>query len=218
MPSATQEESMRKLCDMLGYTMKYYRSATCPVQISYVGTDYDLDADNCAIIIPKFTNIKNEDQDVNYVTLSQITIGGSVNYDTIEVLEGEYVQYDNITRDQLDDNHRYYLPEAQTAENGIFLYSADDETAEYEKVNNLNTQKLGTRCWKFGYDSKEDMPYIEFPSDIDSLIGEGISFGYVRTNGANGNISAGLLTTIDASSSVLIKNGDTQNPVTCDSS
>ena len=200
MPSATQEESMRKLCDMLGYTMKYYRSATCPVQISYVGTDYDLEADNCSISIPKFTNIKNEDQDVNYVTLSNITLGSSVSYDEVECMEGEKVDYKNITRDQLDDNHRYYLPEAQIAENGIFLCSADDQTIEYAKVTNLNTQKLGTYCWKFGYDSREDTPYIEFPSDIDSLIGQGIEFKYVRTNGANGNISAGLLNNMNASS------------------
>lgn len=218
MPSATQEESMRKLCDMLGYTMKYYRSATCPIQISYIGTDYDLSADNCRIVIPKFTNIKNEDEDINYVTLSPIVLGDTVSYDTAEAIEGEYVQYDNITRDQLDDNHRYYLPESQTAENGIFLVAADDETIEYEKVSNLNAQKLGTYCWKFGYDSREDMPYIEFPADIDSLIGEGISFGYVRTNGANGNISAGLLNKINASSCELIISGDTQNPITCDDS
>ena len=35
MPSAAQEESMRKLTEMLGYTMKYYQSATTNVQIAY---------------------------------------------------------------------------------------------------------------------------------------------------------------------------------------
>jgi hypothetical protein len=35
MPSAAQEESMRKLCDMMGYAMQYYRSATTPVTIYY---------------------------------------------------------------------------------------------------------------------------------------------------------------------------------------
>lgn len=216
MPSATQEESMRKLCDMLGYTMKYYRSATCPVQISYVGTDYDLEADNCSISIPKFTNIKNEDQDVNYVTLSDITLGGAINYDEVECMEGEEVDYDDITRDQLDDNHRYYLPEAQIAENGIFLWTKDQDV-EYTKVTNLNTQKLGTRCWKFGYDSREDMPYIEFPSDIDSLIGQGIKFQYIRTNGANGNISAGLLNNMDASSCKLYTTSSSDE-IDCDDS
>ena len=35
MPSAAQEESMRKLTEMMGYNMKYYRSATTEVKISY---------------------------------------------------------------------------------------------------------------------------------------------------------------------------------------
>lgn len=33
MPSAAQEESMRKLCNMLGYSMKYYQSAETTVTI-----------------------------------------------------------------------------------------------------------------------------------------------------------------------------------------
>ena len=35
MPTAAQEDSMRKLCDMLGYNMKYYRSAVTDVTIKY---------------------------------------------------------------------------------------------------------------------------------------------------------------------------------------
>lgn len=33
MPSAAQEESMRKLCSMLGYSMKYYQSAETTVTV-----------------------------------------------------------------------------------------------------------------------------------------------------------------------------------------
>lgn len=199
MPSATQEESMRKLCDMLGYTMKYYQSATTSVNISYVGTDYDIESDGAIIVIPQFTNIKNEDEDLNYVTLEQATLSGSISSISIDAIEGEYVQYDNITKEQLDDNRRYYLPESQIAENGIFLFDSTNSALKYEKVNNLNTQVLGTKCWKFGYDSRKDMPYIEFPSDINNIIGNGISFGFIRTNGANGNISAATLTKMSAS-------------------
>ena len=200
MPSAAQEESMHKLCDMMGYSMKYYRSATCPVRIAYVGTDYDLDADGMTITVPKYTNLKNTDEDVNYVTLEAETLGGAKTYITVDAIEGEHVSYDTITRDQLDDDHRYYLPEAQIAENGIFLTVKDEPEQKYEKVDNLNSQDLGTRCWKFGYDSREGAPYIEFPSDIDSIIGNGISFDFIRTNGANGNLAASNLSKIDVSS------------------
>jgi hypothetical protein len=202
MPSAAQEESMRKLCDMMGYSMKYYRSATCPVRIAYVGTDYDLDADGMTITVPKYTNIKNTDEDVNYVTLEADRLDGAKTYITVDAIEGEHVSYDPITRDQLDDDHRYYLPEAQIAENGVFLAALDERgnatAMTYEKVDNLNSQALSTRCWKFGYDSREGAPYIEFPSDIDSLIGNGIALDFIRTNGANGNVSVGSLCKISA--------------------
>lgn len=199
MPSATQEESMRKLCDMLGYTMKYYRSATVPVRISYIGSDIDLAADGVTIKIPQFTNLKNEDEDINYVTIKQITLSGDVTTDVVTAIEGECVEYDDITRDQLDDNHRYYLPESQIAENGIFLCAADNSKEVYTQVDNLNTQPLETKCWKFGFDSKQDTPYIEFPEDIDNIIGSGISFKFIRTNGENGNISVETLSKIDTS-------------------
>ena len=48
MPSATQEESMRKLCEMLGYNIKYYRSATTDVTVSYIGTK---DADGKIVML-----------------------------------------------------------------------------------------------------------------------------------------------------------------------
>lgn len=209
MPSATQEESMRKLCDMLGYTMKYYQSATTSVNISYVGTDYDLESDGAVIVLPQFTNIKNEDEDLNYVTLEQATLSGSISSVSIDAIEGEYVQYDSITKDQLDDNHRYYLPESQIAENGIFLFDSTNSALKYEKVNNRNAQVLGTKCWKFGYDSRKDMPYIEFPSDINNIIGNGISFGFIRTNGANGNTSVATLTKMSASGiTMTLSSGD----------
>ena len=215
MPSAAQEESMRKLCDMMGYSMKYYRSATCPVRIAYVGTDYDLDADGMTITVPKYTNLKNTDEDVNYVTLEADTLDGAKTYITVDAIEGEHVSYDPITRDQLDDDRRYYLPEAQIAENGIFLTVKGEPEQKYEKVDNLNSQDLGTRCWKFGYDSREGAPYIEFPSDIDSIIGDGIDFDFIRTNGANGNLAASNLSKIDVSS-ISLSPSDGSDAVACE--
>ena len=37
MPSAAQEESMRKLCEMMGYNIKYYQSAVTKVRFTYTG-------------------------------------------------------------------------------------------------------------------------------------------------------------------------------------
>ena len=62
MPSAAQEESMRKLCEMLGYDMKYYQSAMTQVKFTYIGEDDNL-TDN-GLIIPEFMTITNVDKDI----------------------------------------------------------------------------------------------------------------------------------------------------------
>ena len=50
--------------------------------------------------------------------------------------------------------------------------------------------------YKIDYDSVRDLPYIEFPSDIANLIGDGLNISYIATSGTNGNISANKLTKI----------------------
>jgi hypothetical protein len=42
MPTAAQMESMRKLCELVGYDVKYYQSAETKVRISYTGNTTDL--------------------------------------------------------------------------------------------------------------------------------------------------------------------------------
>ena len=62
MPSCTQTESMRKLCEMLGYEMQYYNSATTTVTFMYQGSSLK---EGDQIKIPQFTVITNEDKDIN---------------------------------------------------------------------------------------------------------------------------------------------------------
>lgn len=159
MPSAAQEESMRKLCEMLGYDMKYYRSATTSVKISYLYLDTDgtfktqgdekylSNTDENKVEIAKFTNIKDADDSVNYFTLDTVTLSYSKPIETVPCMEGTLVECETdddniISMLQLDDNNRYYLPESQIAENGIFVTNIEDgyELDLWEKVTNLNTQ------------------------------------------------------------------------------
>lgn len=227
-PSATQEEAVRKLCDMLGYSMKYYRSATTPVTISYAGNKDNIGTtgNTSQIQIPKYTVITNSDDDISYILTQPITINDkSVLTKQVEAIEGmiEECQVNGdkiITLSNLNDNKRFYFPETQIAENGIFIYnalygangSADTEPTEGEawiQVDNLNTQKINSKVFKFGYDSKEKLPYVQFPEDISNVIEDGVFIKYIRTNGINGNIAARTLNkfqTIDDIS--VIKNGN----------
>lgn len=216
MPSAAQRESMMKLCAMMGYNMKYYRSAETKVTIAYRGVDSDgntIDLPEDGLILPEFTNITDTDKKVNYVTKEQVTFRQDNSIDDtnvglnaeVGVIEGQYVQCETdnnnlITVSDLDDNNRYYLPETMIAENGIFINSIDanNKAISWKQKDNLNSQRLGTRVYQFGYDSREGKPYIQFPDDVGQLMLAGLTIAYLRTSGVNGNISAGTLNTFTA--------------------
>lgn len=219
MPTAAQEDSMRKLCDMLGYNIKYYQAAQVDVSIKYHNADPSAEeaaALQNGLLLPKFSVITNTDQDINYFTINEVPLYLTSTTPSIEVtcMEGQLVKCESlndnhvITANQITENNRFYLPETQIAENGIFIYNVFNSSAltgsdeledgtKWEKVDNLNVQQHGSYVYKFGYDSYESRPYIEFPEDYGELFGDGIFIYYARTSGAAGNISARTLTKLE---------------------
>lgn len=202
MPSAAQESSMRKLCEMLGYEMRYYQSASTNVRITFNGTSFPAlgSSGTKAIYIDRFTNIQDAESTINYITLEPVTLTSYVRSATVECLEGELVAVQTdagniITLTHLDDNYRFYLPERQIASNGIFITNVGKDSF-WTQTSNLNTSLLGSTVYKFGYDSIKGLPYIQFPDDIGSLIGTGLSIYFVRTRGVSGNVSSGFLKTM----------------------
>lgn len=204
MPSASQEESMRKLCDMMGYDMGYYKSATTSIKISYQGTLLGTmnDPSGKELRFKAFDTVfTNEDEDIKYVLLDDIILTRKYQAKEANIIEGSLQTcYSNNAHDSsiiklanLDDNNRFYFPERMIAQNGIFVSSVDSDTIDWRQVSNLNTQISGSKVWKFGFDSKENLPYIQFPDDIAELIGDGFNIKYIRTLGVNGNVSAGSL-------------------------
>ena len=199
MPSAAQEESMRKLTEMLGYSMKYYQSATTEVKISYIK---NVESPISGVLtIDKFTNLKDIDDSINYVTLAPLNLTNDTPSGNVTCMEGELVECETadnniISMFHLDDNKRYFLPETQVAENSIFITNIENniEGTEWRKVSNLNAQSLGSKVFKFGFDSQEGLPYIQFPEDISTIIEDGLRIKYIRTSGSNGNISMDTLT------------------------
>ena len=219
MPSATQEDSMRKLTEMMGYDMKHYQSATGKVTITYKSSnDTPLKDFAEGIYFPKFINLKNEDEDINYVTLEDFTLQAGQDSREVAIIEGEVLDCETnndniITILNLDDLNRYILPEYTIAENGIFITNIADskESEPWRKEQNLNVQQPGTKVYKFGFDSKSRLPYVQFPEDIKTLIEDGLKIKYVRTNGLNGNIAAKVLSKLEKPA--LWATADEDNPV-----
>ena len=214
MPTAAQEDSMRKLCEMMGYNIKYLQSATTNVTIRYSNPSPSEEEDNIlkmGLALPKFTTLSSANDEISYFTTNQLDLYISKTSPkiTVECMEGQVVKCESlnkegiITINQLTDNNRFYLPEIQIAENGVFVYNVARGTNNslvdgnvWKRVDNLNTQSRMSYVFKFGYDSYEGRPYIEFPDDVSELISDGLFIYYTRTRGVNGNISPRTLTQI----------------------
>lgn len=228
MPSAAQQESMRKLTEMLGYSMKYYQSAETTATITWIGGTENGNLkikDDATTLqeyeLPIFTPLKDSNGNVVYTTTDFAVFSNTNLTNEIPCIEGEVVQCttdtDNIiTSLNLDDNKRYFLPETQIAENGIFVFNVANGVSNFnerwEKVENLNTQPLNSKVYKFGYSSKELRPYIQFPDDIETIIEDGLLIYFTRTTGVNGNIKANVLSTLELNSSSE-NNDDTKGTV-----
>lgn len=188
MSSCTQETSMRELSSMMGYYMHYYRSAVTDVVFKHNTTETD-------IIIPKFSTLTNQN-DIQFVTLAEATIDAKTKRSTpipaaqgklktLSILGNSLIQLEN-----LDSNNRVYFPEAAVAENGVFITS-DIMVDTWDRVENLNEHEYLSPIFYFGYDSMSRLPYMEFPSWISQIIGNGLSIKYLVSNGYDGNIAAG---------------------------
>ena len=231
MVSATQEDSMKKLCDMMGYNMKYYNSATVRVGFMWVGDGLpetgEVDRYNTRITLPKFTQLKNENGDINYFLTEPVILNHKNVTEYGEAIEGKWeditINDSNLIKlFNLDDNRRFYMPESVIAENGIWIWNAEDTDADdnptdtWTRVDNLNIQQPNKPVWKFGYDSRKKLPYILFPEDIAELIGEGLRIRYTRTSGVDGNIIADVLTALSGKTTVTLQssNGEEEKEIT----
>ena len=219
MASATQINSMRSLCDMMGYYMNYYRSASTPVTFTYRGPELDVGSDDSRnikyITFPKYrTVLTNADSSLQYILWGSIEDGepGDITLNTNDktgsaiAIEG-YLNTLNIgdsskvTLENIDSSNRVYFGERQVAQNGILIRSygegdsekADAEGTFWKRVENLNVQEPGALVYKFGYDSSRSLPYVEFPSDIANIIGDGLLIRYVISSGYYGNAGVGSI-------------------------
>ena len=202
LPSATQDRSVRNITEMNGYTPQYYISANGEVTFIYNKPEGDENDD--LFSIPAFTFvISDADETVSYTQIEDLAISGSGIPSSCRFIEGTLQTLSindtsTISLENLDDNNRLYLPETMVAQNGIYIKNINTEDYEgfWSRNNYLLTQPLGSRVYKIDYDSTRMLPYIEFPTDIANIIGDGLQIQYIATSGIQGNVSAGALTKI----------------------
>ena len=215
LPSATQETSAYNLCIEQGYFPKYYQSAITDITVRYDGKSL---SEGESFTLPAMETVFTDESGETFFSLLEpLTISKRKTPVTKPIIQGTFDTLvvggsETIQLTDLDDNNRIYLPEPMIAENGTFVFSADSysrgtsTTDSWERVDNLNLVEPTDTSYvfKFGYDSYERLPYIEFPDNIANLIGSGVIIKYVKTTGSNGNISVGVLNTLSTPQTVAV--------------
>lgn len=202
--SASQEGNVRAFYDLLGYSMGWYNSATCYVNITS-------NEDNSVSLEPFKYIISDSDGKINYTLIGQTEIG-----DTISltrgisqqglVMEGAIQDFtvggSNIVKlENLDSNLRLYFSEKNVAENGIFISNLNDGKFNYAdvqnwvKVDNLASTESTQKCYKFGVLPNSNTCYIQFSPNINRDIADGLIIKYLVSNGENGRIAANVINT-----------------------
>ena len=206
MPSSvTQIPAARQIFDQCGYSMRYYRSAEGLINLTIkkdLGDDVEEDAEY-NYTIPQFTMFTDSDSTIVYTSTEEKTIPVKTEV-SIPVIEGIVTKYtinndSLITIQNLDSNNRLYFTETNIAENGIFITNVDSNRPtrtnyeEWVRVDNLQVEPKGSRCYKLGLTLDSSTCFIEFPDDIEFLMGEGLNISYVLTSGSVGNVSSGKI-------------------------
>lgn len=205
--SVTQEVNARNLFEQLGYNMKWYQAATTNISMRWIGEEY---GENYYITVPQFSMVSDIESTIVYTLLYPATIQMSKNVESIsvEAIQGVCKDYsvNNETLIQisnLDSNNRLYFDDYNIAENGIFISNSINNNGTespydwsvWERVDNLYLETVSDISYKFkfGIDVKTNSCYIEFPENIDELIGNGIYIKYIVTDGVNGNVAANII-------------------------
>lgn len=191
--TVTQEVSARNMYKQLAYIMPWYQSATTTVSFKWVGDDLEPGE---MIKIPKFTMLTNSESSVVYTLIEDIYMTYAEPITSGKVIQGIVSDLmingsTDLHLDNLDINNRIYLNDYNVAENGIFITNANESTSGFwEKVDNLQIEPLGKRYYEFGVSSRTNSTYVEFPTDIESLIKSGLNIKYILSDGLNGNVAA----------------------------
>ena len=211
--SVTQDRNARQLFEQLGYYMHWYVAATGQIGMRWISLD---DALVPNFNIPKFTMVTDEDEKVVYTIVDDLPMSTDRSYTTFNVIQGPVADYSLngstlITAQNLDRNNRLYFEETNVAQNGIFIKNTNVlNYDEWVRKDNLTVEAVSSnaRNYKFGVTLDTNVCYIEFPTNAEELIGDGIEIKYIKTDGYSGNIAPFVLNKFY--DNLIVNNGGTQ--------
>ena len=189
--TVTQEVNARNLYEQLAYKMPWYQSGVTTVQFRWKG---DVLTDGQLVTIPEYTMLTDAETSTVYTTLNKVELYAQHPVSSVQAAEGIITTYvannsSTVTLANLDNSRRLYLGDYTVAQNHVFIRNTSNSLL-WKQVDNLAVEQLGNKFFEFGVDARTSTCFIEFPEDIDQLIGEGLTVKYLVSQGATGNIAA----------------------------
>lgn len=209
--TVTQRKNCSMILNLLGYKMKWYRSARviASVRLQYEETPEDTEVNPRHVILTPFvTTFTNGNIRYSVVPSAsnqgQIDISSDTEFQNVYLVEGQVITT-TFNRDSLQNN-RYYFPYENVDESEIWLNFGASHTCNLVENLYLVTDDQAI-SFEFNVD-EYDHPYIELINYWEDIVGstaqsDSFTLRYILTDGASGNVSRNQL--ID------IQNSENQN-------
>lgn len=220
--SVTQRKNAAQIYQLLGYKMKWYRSATCKANI--VNT-YAQEA-----IMPRYCVFKTKDESVSYTNVQQYELPSNTANEgqetIVDLVQGVPVlppkktgavlpeankPWHDIYSPNVDPNdiidNRLYLSDNEIDQDNIVLI--DNFNDEWIKVDNVNLQTSTGKFFELRID-EFDRPYLYLINYWTRFDVTSFKVFYIKSLGAGGQITDNALSIID--SQIYSTSGPIDNP------
>ena len=209
--SVTLRKNAAVIYRLIGYKMKWYRSAS--LQADVVNT-YSSPA-----TLPRFCTFTTEDKSITYTTFKSYELKSNTSNNgaisTIELIQGTPVTPSRSTNNPFPDtgkpwhsiygynynsndmiDNKIYLKDMNVDQDHIIL--VDNQNEEWELVDNVYLQRDTGRYFEFDVDVN-DNPYLELVDYWENYNVNQFKIFYIKSNGSDGAIYANTLTKVTGS-------------------
>lgn len=209
--SVTQRKNAATIYKLIGYKMKWYRSASLEANVVNTYTN--------SATLPRFCTFTTADNSINYTTWDLYDLPSNTTNNgletSVELIQGTPITPTRVSNTPYPDvgkpwhsiygfnyttgdiiNNRIYLKHNNIDQNHIIL--VDDQNEEWELKENIYLTTSVGRFFEFGIDSN-DNAYIELVDYYNNFNVNKFKIFYIRSDGENGQVYANTLTKITGS-------------------
>lgn len=209
--SVTERKNASSIFKLIGYKMRWYRSAIAQANVVNTYTN--------SATIPRFCTFTTSNGSITYCTFNQYELASNTTNNGFETLI-ELVQGTPITPNRVSNNpypdvgkawhtlygynytnndiigNRMYLPYKNVDQDHLILI--DDAGEEWILRNNIYDTTAVGRFFEFGVDVN-DQPYVELVDYWDNFNVSKFKLFYIRTDGEEGQVYANVITNVSGS-------------------